>query len=176
MGASPKAEWQIISRELSGPAFLLLNFLLPLAIVSVLPKMLFWFFSARMFSVYVLWTILAGFFTNILTVFLLFFPVHFLSIQFGALEGKNKASRLVAYASIPLFLAEFVSVIPYISWLVQVAGWLFFIYLFYLGTGPMLKIPVDKKIVFTIVSIFVAYTIKIVLSSALSFVFRAVVF
>jgi hypothetical protein len=60
------------------------------------------------------------------------------------------------------------SFIPVIGFLIVIGGWVYSIYLMYLGIGPMKKTPEDKKVVYMVVAFLIMIVIGMIVSAILA--------
>jgi hypothetical protein len=78
----------------------------------------------------------------------------------------DEAVRLAGYAATPYWLAgvghAFVGTAPLI-----VAGGLYAVYLFFLGLTPVMEVPADQRVPFTLVAVISALVISVVFTWAL---------
>ncbi len=83
---------------------------------------------------------------------------------FKADGSMAQALKLVAYSSTPIWLVGVSSMLIVLSPLV-VVGWLWAIYLFYLGLPPVMKTPHEQVMPFMLVSALATIVVNIILSA-----------
>jgi membrane associated rhomboid family serine protease len=97
-----------------------------------------------------------------------------LAPSFESEKDLNKSAQLVAYSGTPSYIAALFSFLPFLSILIGLAGWVYCIYVTYLGLGPIKKTPEDKKVVYMVISFIVMAGVYFVLMGILVAVFAAV--
>ena len=98
-----------------------------------------------------------------------------LAPSFGSEKNINESAQLVAHSNTPTWIAGFLSFIPVIGFLLVIAGWVYSIYLFYIGLGPLKKTPEDKKIVYMIVAFVIMIAIVFIISAILMAIFGGMI-
>jgi hypothetical protein len=88
-----------------------------------------------------------------------------LAPRFKADASTDEAFGLVAYASTPIWLAGVFYVSVFLSPLV-LAGVLYSIYLFFSGLTPMLSMPADQRVPFTLVVVMAILVLQILFGAA----------
>ena len=158
---SPRAEWARIATETDEPGSLLIGYVLPLAAIgalaSVLGSMLFLgmlFGAAGLIPAVVGAAIGVGF--TLLAVFLCGLLVNALASSFGSQPNQMRAHQLAAYSSTASLIGSWGAIVPFLGWLVALAGGIYSIVLFYMGLTPMMQTPEDKRVIFTIVLALIA--------------------
>ena len=152
---TPKTEWEVINGESATPMSLLMGYVLPLAIVAALGSLLKGVLFAGAFSFglkYFILTAVIAFISMIIAYYATVIIMDMLAPSFGSEKDLNKSAQLVAYSGTPSYVASLLSFIPIIGLLIAIAGWVYGIYLMYLGIGPLKKTPEDKKIVYMLVT------------------------
>lgn len=76
--------------------------------------------------------------------------VEFLAPRFHGTASRLSAFKLVAYSMTAAALAGIFGIIPSLAWL-GIVG-LYSLYLFYTGVTPILKVPAEKAVIFTIIA------------------------
>lgn len=158
---SPRAEWARIATETAEPGPLLIGYVLPLAAIgalaSVLGSMLFLgmlFGAAGLIPAVVGAAIGVG--ITLLGVFLCGLLVNALASSFGSQPNQMRAHQLAAYSSTASLIGSWGAIIPFLGWLVALAGGIYSVVLFYMGLTPMMQTPEDKRVIFTIVLALIA--------------------
>jgi hypothetical protein len=167
----PKTEWLLIESETSTPQFLLTNYVLPMAIISSIGKILSGLVWAGIFTSYFIWAAIIGFVSIIISFYISIYVIDMLAPGFSSEKNLNKSAQLVAYSNTPNWIAGLLSFIPFIGWLLVIAGWVYSIYLFYTGLGPLKKTPEDKKIVYMVVAIIIMIVVGFIISAILMAIF-----
>ncbi len=90
------------------------------------------------------------------------FIVAKLAPNFQSEPDVAQAAKLIAYSMTPFWVAGVFMLIPMLGILTSLAG-LYGIYLMYLGVGPTMKTPEDKKIIYLVVSAVVVIVVWVVI-------------
>jgi hypothetical protein len=158
---SPRAEWARISTESTGLGPLLMGYVLPLAAIgalaSVIGSMLFLgmlFGAAGLVPAVVSAAVGVG--ITLLGVFLCGILVNALASSFGSQPNQMRANQLAAYSATASLIGSWGAIIPFLGWLVALAGGIYSVVLFYMGLTPMMQTPEDKRVLFTIVLALIA--------------------
>lgn len=160
----PKAEWERIATESTGLSALLTGYVLPLAAIgaaaSVLGTLLF--LGALIGGVALLPAVIGaaiGVCFTLLGVFLFGILINALASSFGSQPNQMRANQLAAYAATGSLIGSWGAIIPFLGWLVALAGGIYSIVLFYMGLTPMMKTPEDKRVLYTIVLALIAIAV-----------------
>lgn len=175
MIASPKTEWLVIESETATPRSLLISYVLPMAIVASIGKVLTGLVWVGIFSTYFVWAAIFGFISIIVSFYISIYVIDMLAPTFGSERNLNKSAQLVAYSNTPNWVAGLLSFIPVIGWLLVIAGWVYSIYLFYIGLGPLKSTPEDKKVVYMIVAFIVMIAVVFIISAILMAIFGGMI-
>lgn len=170
---TPKTEWLVVNTESATPQSLLIGYVLPLAILASLGQLLkgLWVSSSLFGHSYFVWATLLGFISLIISFYISIYVIDMLAPSFSSEKNLNKSAQLVAYSNTPVWIAGLLSFIPFIGWLFLIAGWLYSIYLFYMGLGILKNTPEDKKIIFMVVAFIVMVAISIIVNAILMAIF-----
>lgn len=157
---SPATEWLVIEQENTPPSELVVSYLAPLAaagaaagfigsalLTSVLP------FSASIGAAIpiALVTACLSFVLTIAGCYVIGLIINALAPTFGGRQDSAQAFKLSVYAYTPALVAGVLAIIPIIGALFGFVGWVYSLYLTYLGLTPMMKSPRDKAPAYTIV-------------------------
>ena len=164
---TPKTEWLVIDTEQATPMTLLTSYVLPLSILASLANILRGLFYAGGFGSYFIWVAVIGFISILIGFYISLYVIDLLAPSFASEKNLNKSAQLVAYSNTPVWVAAFLSFIPIIGWLIAIAGWVYSIYLFYIGLTVMKKTPEDKKVVYMIVAFLVMFAVTAIISAIL---------
>ena len=166
----PNDEWPKIDAETAGQGEILKGYVLPLAAISpvatLIGSQVFGYgafgFSYRPPVVGSIISALVGFVLAIVAIYVLAFIADFLAPRFGGEANRGKAFKLVAYGSTAAWLAGIFNLVPALG-VFGLLG-LYSIYLYYTGAVPMMKVPQDKAVGFTAVTILCAVLLMLVIS------------
>lgn len=169
---TPKTEWSVIESESITPASLLINYVLPMAIISSLGEVMAGMLYTGTLGIgYFLLRSLTSFITVMISFYIATYVVDWLAPNFASEKNINKSTQLVAYSNTPTWIAGLLAFIPMLGFLVLFAGRIYSIYLMYLGIGPLKKTPEDKRVIYMIVSFLVMLLISFVMSYVLGMLF-----
>lgn len=147
----PLEEWNRIAKEDTPSGDIFTAYILPLALIAPLSG----FIGGQLFG-YFRYGLLTGAIVAVLMLFLSLISLlaivtitDFLSAKFGGETNYFNSFKLVAYASTPAWITGIFAIVPSLGVFSLLA--LYSIYLFYVGTGPMLNIPKNRALAFTLV-------------------------
>lgn len=167
---SPKTEWPVIAAETKSTNDILIKYALPLILISPIAS----FIGSQLFGYGALGitfkpsvtgSLIMAITTLVMAVVQLFvisFVANFLSPKFGGKDRFPDAFKLVAYSMTAAWLAGIFGLVPALS-ILAIVG-LYSFYLFYVGATPMLGVPVDKAVGFTVVTVVVTIVVMVVLN------------
>ncbi|HEY5464358.1 MAG TPA: Yip1 family protein [Hanamia sp.] len=172
---TPKTQWPVVNSESATPPSLLIGYVFPMAIISSIGKILSGFMWVGVFGSYFIWAAVIGFVSIIISFYISIYVIDMLAPSFGSEKNLNKSAQLVAYSNTPTWIAGLLSFIPVIGFLLVIAGWIYSIYLFYLGLGVLKKTPEDKKVVYMIVAFIIMIAIVLIISAVLMAIFGGMI-
>lgn len=147
----PKAEWPRISQEPASVQSLYLGWILWLAAIG--PLVLLISFGnlglGLRFAVGMYVSALIG--ASVLAVI-----ADLLSTSFGGTRDFIAALKLIAYSHTAIWLAEIAFFIPLFNWLVVLVGWIYSLYLLFLGAPVLKKCAPEKAAAYTFVVVLCA--------------------
>lgn len=164
----PAAEWPVIAAEPADAARLFTRYAMPLAAIGPVST----FLHGQLFGYGMLgisWKPsfvggLAGMVTSYLValvgLFVLSLIVDFLAPKFAGEANRAAALKLVVYGATAGFLAGIANLLPGLG-ILGLLG-LYSFYLFYTGATPLMKVPQDKALGFTAVTIVCAMVVGLV--------------
>lgn len=168
---TPKTEWDVINAESATPKSLFTGYVLPLAIVAAIGPLLSGVvYPGSMGLRFFLTAAVVALVSTIVGFYVALYIIDLLAPSFGSEKNLNKSAQLVAYASTPSNVASFLSFIPVIGRLLSLAGWLYSIYVMYLGVGPLKKTPEDKKVIYLVVAWLLMFGAIMVISAILGMI------
>lgn len=88
-----------------------------------------------------------------------------LAPTFGGTKDRLQATRAAAYAFTAGWVGSIAAILPFLGWLLALAGAIYGIYLLYLGLPHTMKCPADKAGAYTAVSILIAIVAGWILSA-----------
>ncbi|MGO4701806.1 Yip1 family protein [Dyella sp. 2RAB6] len=158
---TPKTEWPVIAAEPATVQGLYTNYIL---IVAALPAIA-GFIKNSLIGISMLgvtWRApfgsgLAGmvlqYLLSLVLVYVMSLIVNALAPTFGGQKDPVQALKTVAYAWTASWVAGVAVILPWIGWLIAVAGGIYSIYLLYLGLSATMRSPTEKTPGYTAVSI-----------------------
>jgi Yip1-like protein len=93
---------------------------------------------------------------SIIVVFIATLIVDALAPTFGGQKNQVQALKAVAYAYTASWIAGIGAIVPFLGWLIVIAGAIYSIYLLYLGLPANMKVTQDKAVGYTAVVVVVA--------------------
>jgi len=164
----PKAEWPVIAAEPADAAGLFTRYAMPLAAIGPVST----FLHGQLFG-YGVWGLswkpsliggLAGMVSSYLIalvgLYVLSLIVDFLAPKFSGEANRAQALKLVVYGATAGFLAGIANLLPGLG-ILGLLG-LYSFYLFYTGATPLMKVPEDKALGFTAVTLVCAMVVSLV--------------
>jgi len=152
---TPKTEWPVIAQETAPAGDVFTGYVMPLAAIGPVAMLI----GSRHFGI---GSAILSYVLGLAAVLVMSLLVEQLSPKFGGKQSRSAAFRLIAYSGTAGWLAGIFNLIPGLG-LLTIIGGLYGLYLFYLGSGPMLAIPQDKRVVFIVVVAIVAFFLSMVI-------------
>ncbi len=167
----PKAAWPVIEAETTPSGDIFTRYAVPLAAIGPVAQLIgsqLFGFSAfgvtyRPSLAGSLSAAIIGFILSLVGIFIISFITNKLAPKFGGQENSRAAFKLVVYSMTASWLAGIFGLIPSLAFLAIVG--LYSFYLFYLGTGPLMKVPPEKALTYTIVTVLCVIVIYIIIAS-----------
>jgi hypothetical protein len=113
---------------------------------------------------------------SLLVVYLMALIVNALAPTFGAQKDQVQALKAIAYAWTASWIAGICVIIPWLGWLIALAGAIYGIYLLYLGLPSTMKCPPDKAAGYTAVSVIAAIVLSWIVALIVGGVIGAAVY
>ncbi|MEO7066347.1 MAG: YIP1 family protein [Rhodanobacter sp.] len=161
---NPKAEWPIIATEPASVGSLYAGYIV---ILAALPAVAGFIKGSvigfGMFGVTVRTPIGAGIGSMVLSyllalvvVYVMALVINALAPTFGGQKDSVQALKTIAYAWTASWLASVAIIVPWLGWIIALAGAVYAIYLLYLGLPHTMKCPSEKAAGYTAVSVIIA--------------------
>ena len=165
----PDTEWPVIAAENDQPMQVFVKYVVPLAAVGPVAALIggqVFGYSAMGFSynpslMSGLTTAITTYVLALVSVWIVAWVANFVSPKFDGQDNFSAAFRLVAYAMTASMLAGIFGLIPSLS-ILGIVG-LYSLYLLYKGTGPMMNVPAEKAVMYTVVTVVAAIVANIVI-------------
>lgn len=103
---------------------------------------------------------IATYLVSLLVVYLVALIIDALAPTFGGEKNRVQALKATAYAWTATWVAGVAIIIPWLGWLIVLAGVVYAIYLLYLGLPPTMKCPPERAGAYTAVSVIVAIVVS----------------
>lgn len=170
---TPRTEWPRIAAEPSSIQQIYTSYVMILAAIPPIAGFIgLMLFMPRIPGVsyspsmgYLIAMMMLGYLVALAVVFIMALIIEALAPSFGGTKDRLQAFKLSAYASTPVWVAGILGIFPPLALLVYLA-YVYVAFLIYMGLGPVMRVPEDKSILFTIV-IVVAYVLLIILIGAI---------
>lgn len=171
MMVRPVREWAVIAREPATEAAILEKYVAPMAAIAPV-----FAFLANLFIFHR--SLLATLGLAVLA-FLMEFPyvlvvasiADSLAKSWGAAPGPRQSVKLVAYAWTPRWLAGVFNLVPAIGSIAIPVATLYGFYLLYLGAVPLMQIPAERKLLYTLVVVIAGASVLVVIYVVLAVVY-----
>jgi hypothetical protein len=170
---TPKIIWPVIAEEPATAKGIYTGYVLILAAIPAV----FGFIDATLIGTHIPfagtlrfgfgWALSAAIVTYVLSivgVFIASLIVDALAPNFGGQKNSVQALKAVAYAYTASWIAGIGAIVPFLSWLIAIAGAVYSIYLLYLGLPPNMKVTQEKAAGYTAVVVVVAIVVGWVIS------------
>lgn len=156
----PAETWPEIAAEKSSPGEIITRYAIPLSAIGPVAS----FIGGQVFGISAIIatfrpSLMTGITTAVITfvmglVSLIVFSLiaDFLAPKFNGESNRTNAFKLVAYSMTPSWVAGVLGLIPALGLLVFLAG-IYGLYVLFLGVRPLMKVPEDKAVAYTAVTI-----------------------
>jgi len=172
---TPKTEWAVIDSETATPQSLLTGYILPLAVVAAAGSLIRGLlFAGTLGLKYFIVMAIISFIVTMLSFYINVYIIDMLAPSFGSEKNLGKSAQLVAYSLTPSYIAALLSFIPFLNVLIMIAGWVYGVYIMYLGIGPLKKTPEDKKVVYMVIAFLIMIAVYFILGAILGAILLAV--
>jgi Yip1 domain len=165
--ATPRTEWQVIETEPGDAAYLFTNYV---AILAAIPAVCGFIGTALVgygpFRVGIgtaLVSAIFGYILSFVVVYIVALIADALAPNFGGRKDFPSALKLTVYSYTPAWLVGIFSLIPALS-ILGVLG-LYAFYLFYLGATPLMKVPAERSVIYTVAVVICGVVLSIVIGA-----------
>ncbi|MAC58633.1 MAG: YIP1 family protein [Novosphingobium sp.] len=168
---TPKSEWPVIAAEKETTGSILKGYVLPLAAIGPVAS----FIGGQLFGYGALFvrfrpglmsgltSAIISYIMAIISVFIIAWIANMLAPKFSGVEDKTGSFKLVAYSMTAGWLAGIFSLLPALS-ILGIVG-LYSLYLFYVGAPELMKVPADKVLGYTAVTVVCAIILGFIASA-----------
>jgi Yip1 domain len=165
---TPKTEWPVIEPEATDAKTLYTSYIMVLAaipaVASLLSMSVIGSFFGRIGLGFAATAAIVGYVMSLVMVFVIAFIADVLAPSFDGQKNMSQALKLTAYSMTAAWLAGIFNIIPVLGWLFSLLGSLYSLYLFYLGSSVMMKVPEQKSLGYTVVIVIVAIVAGFIIS------------
>lgn len=176
---APKTEWPLLAAEPASVGSLYTGYIMILAaipaIAAFIKSSLIGYgllgVTVRIPIMPALAHAVANYVVSLLAVYVVALVIDALAPTFGGEKNQVQALKATAYAWTASWVAGVAIIIPWLGWLIMLAGGVYAIYLLYLGLPATMKCPTERAGAYTAVSVIVA----IVLTWVLGLIIAAVI-
>lgn len=166
--SSPQTEWPLIAAEPASVASLYRNYI---CIVAALPVIAQFIRGSLIgyggFGVHLhtpigigLLGLILHYLLSLVVTYLMAMIVDALAPSFGGSKDSVQALKTVAYAWTAGWVAGIAVILPWIGWLIAIAGAIYGIYLLYLGLPHTMRCPPERAAGYTAVSVIIAIVLS----------------
>lgn len=168
---TPKSEWPVIAAEKETTGSILKGYVLPLAAIGPVAS----FLGGQLFGYGALFvrfrpglmsgltSAIISYIMAIVSLFIIAWIANMLAPKFSGVEDKTGSFKLVAYSMTAGWLAGIFSLLPALS-ILGIVG-LYSLYLFYVGAPELMKVPADKVLGYTAVTVVCALILGFIASA-----------
>ncbi|MEM8694626.1 MAG: Yip1 family protein [Pseudomonadota bacterium] len=168
---NPKDEWKKIDGETTTIGSLFTGYAVILALLPAVGTLLAVLLSLgpyRYFGFnYFLISAVAGYVIGLGILYLMGIIANALAPSFDGTKSDISAMKLVVYSATATWVAGFFSFIPILGGLIGLVGFGYAAYLLYLGSQTVMKVPENKAIGYTAVTIIIWIVLAIVISAVI---------
>lgn len=171
---TPRTEWPVVATEPTTVGDLYKGYIIWLAAIPVI----FGFIKMSLIGVSVpfagtvrtamgigLTSAIVQYSLSLVMIYVLALIIDALAPTFGGQKDRMQALKAAAYASTASWIAGAGAIVPWLGWLIAIAGGVYSIYLLYLGLPHTMKSPSDKAVGYTAVTIIIAIVLGFVVGA-----------
>ena len=171
----PKAEWPVIDAEPTTVVDIYKDHVLLLAaipaVAGLIGNVLLGYsvlgMTVRVSPVTAVSFAITQYVMSLISVFVLALIIDALAPRFGGTRNKTQAVKVAAYSSTAAWVAGTLAIVPQLAPLGGLLG-LYSLYLLYLGLPLLMRVPADKAIAYTVVTILAAIMLFVVVGAIAS--------
>ena len=170
---TPKTEWPVIAAEPETVPGLYKNYILILAAIPAVASFIKGsLIGTTMFGITVRTPIgsgivgmIIGYALTLGVVYVLALIIDALAANFGGEKNPIQALKTSAYAYTASWVASIAIIVPWIGWLIALAGAIYGIYLLYLGLPHTMRNPAEKSALYTVVIVVIGFVLSLVVGA-----------
>ncbi len=170
---NPLAEWQIIAAEPAETSDLFKSYVAPLSALQAVGGLV----GTALIGAGALGfgglvgSAIVGWLLSLVGVFVLAKIVATLTPRFGGPADPTAAMKLAAFAPTASWVGGAFMIIPWIGWIPALAGGLYSLFLFYVGTPIVMRIPRERVMGFALSVVLVAVLVNIAIGVIVGILF-----
>ena len=161
---TPNTEWPVIAGEPVNTSGLYSGYIVPLALIG--PIASFIGLAVRGMVSGGIATAIVSFVVELIAVFIIALILAKIAPMFGGRDDTGQALKLAAYSRTPGWLGAIFGIVPALGIIGALIA-LYGIYLIYAGASPVLGVPKEKAVLYTVVAVIVSIVVLIVLGLVL---------
>ena len=164
----PKAEWEVIAGEHATTQGLILGYAAILAaipaIARVISGLLPHCFFAVCYTPNPIWVVVSAvvyYLLSLASVFVIGLIIDALAPSFAGEKNQVQAMKVAVYSWTAAWVVGIFVIIPWVGWLLTLAG-LYSLYLLYTGLTPLMRSPPDRAPIYTLVVVVLAIIVFLI--------------
>jgi hypothetical protein len=147
----PAAEWPLIAMEPATPASLYSGYIVPLALITPVCTVLSYAAFLHVALLIAIVIAAVSFLLELAYVFVVALIADALAPSFNGVKDGTQGLKWIAYSLTPRWLAGILTLVPGIGPLLVLVASIYSLYVLYLGAVPMMRVPQEKAVNYTIV-------------------------
>lgn len=166
----PVTEWRVIAAEPADTTTLFKSYVIPLAAVPAVAGLIGTMLMGGG-ALGLIGSALVGYVLALVGILVLAKIIEVLAPRFGAPADAGAAMKLAAYAPTASWVGGAFMIIPWIGWIPALAGGLYSLFLFYIGTPTVMRVPRERVMGFAISVVLVAVLVNILIGAIIATIF-----
>ncbi len=174
---TPKEAWLEISAEEKTPKDIVKEYLIYIAAIPAVAQFIGFsiigtnyplvghirtpFFSGLLWAVF-------SYLLTFVGIYLIVYIINALAPSFQAEKDDKQIFKLIAYSYTPFAVTGIFNIIPSLT-IIHVLGFLYGLYVFYIGMPTLLKYPEDKKLSYTIMCGIIIIVVTVIMRGIANF-------
>jgi hypothetical protein len=155
----PAAEWDVIDGEPATVGGLYTGYACILAAIPAIASVIGSFFLLHYGALLLVVSLVLSYVLSLVGIFVIALIIDALAPSFGAQKSQIQALKLVVYSYTASWVAGIALIIPVLGGLIALVGWVYSLYILYLGLPKLMKSPADKTVGYFVVSLVVAIVV-----------------